>query len=127
MGEKRTEQPSGRFNQVERPTYDQKFPPTDISLHFLARVCALTRSKHYLLASDFDQTLSFNDSGFALREWLRIPGFEKRSQVFHDCAARREFTYLIRHDREYRRVRQTRDAIRVRIPTVAVQECPPLG
>ena len=31
--------------------------------------------KHYLLVSDFDQTLSFNDSGLALSEMLGIDGF----------------------------------------------------
>jgi hypothetical protein len=34
--------------------------------------------KHYLLASDFDQTLSFNDSGLVLSELLGISGFEER-------------------------------------------------
>jgi hypothetical protein len=34
--------------------------------------------KKYLLASDFDQTLSFNDSGIALSELLGIPGFRER-------------------------------------------------
>src|SRR5262245_29292311 len=35
--------------------------------------------KPYLLASDFDQTLSFNDSGLVLSEMLGIPGFEDRA------------------------------------------------
>ena len=34
--------------------------------------------KHYLLASDFDQTLSFNDSGFVLSQMLGISGFEEK-------------------------------------------------
>ena len=34
--------------------------------------------KGYLLASDFDQTLSFNDSGFLLSEMLGIRGFEEK-------------------------------------------------
>jgi len=33
--------------------------------------------KHYLLASDFDQTLSFNDSGLVLSELLGISGFQR--------------------------------------------------
>jgi hypothetical protein len=37
-----------------------------------------TPQKHYLLASDFDQTLSFNDSGLVLSELLGISGFEAR-------------------------------------------------
>src|SRR5438094_674287 len=31
--------------------------------------------KHFLLASDFDQTLSFNDSGLILSELIGVPGF----------------------------------------------------
>jgi len=34
--------------------------------------------RHYLLASDFDQTLSFNDSGIVLSEMLGISGFRER-------------------------------------------------
>ena len=32
----------------------------------------------YLLASDFDQTLSFNDSGYVLCDLLGIHGFEQK-------------------------------------------------
>ncbi len=35
--------------------------------------------KRYLLASDFDQTLSFNDSGIVLSDMLGIPGFQEKS------------------------------------------------
>ena len=34
--------------------------------------------KHYLLVSDFDQTLSFNDSGLVLSEMLGITGFTRK-------------------------------------------------
>ena len=34
--------------------------------------------KHYLFASDFDQTLSFNDSGLALSEMLGLSNFEDK-------------------------------------------------
>ncbi len=34
--------------------------------------------RHYLLASDFDQTLSFNDSGIVLSEMLGITSFRER-------------------------------------------------
>ncbi len=37
-----------------------------------------TPIKTFLLASDFDQTLSFNDSGLVLSELLGISGFEER-------------------------------------------------
>jgi len=32
--------------------------------------------KYYLLVSDFDQTLSFNDSGLVLAEMLGIPNVQ---------------------------------------------------
>src|ERR1700722_3613098 len=65
--------------------------------------------KHYLLASDFDQTLSFNDSGLVLSELLGISGFEERvaglarSNIVQQGG---ELTYLIRHDPEFRGVRR---------------------
>jgi phosphoserine phosphatase len=65
--------------------------------------------KHYLLASDFDQTLSFNDSGLVLSELLGIPGFEQRSaglSHIHLVQQGAELAYLLLHDPEYRRVRQ---------------------
>lgn len=64
--------------------------------------------KHYLLVSDFDQTLSFNDSGLALSEMLGIPAFQEkvgalsRLNLVQQGA---ELTYLLRHDPEFRRVR----------------------
>lgn len=65
--------------------------------------------KHYLLASDFDQTLSFKDSGVVLAELLGITGFEDRvaglarSNLVQQGG---ELTYLIRHDPEFRGVRR---------------------
>ena len=65
--------------------------------------------KHYLLASDFDQTLSFNDSGLVLSELLGISGFEDRvtglarSNLVQQGG---ELAYLIRHDPEFRGVRR---------------------
>jgi hypothetical protein len=35
--------------------------------------------KKYLLASDFDQTLSFNDSGIVLSELLGVNGFAEKA------------------------------------------------
>jgi phosphoserine phosphatase len=64
--------------------------------------------KHYLLASDFDQTLSFNDSGVVLCELLGISGFHDRvvglarSNLVQQGG---ELAYLIRHDPEFRGVR----------------------
>src|ERR1700730_13591553 len=68
-----------------------------------------TPRKHYLLASDFDQTLSFNDSGLVLSELLGISGFEDRvaglarSNLVQQGG---ELAYLIRHDPEFRGVRR---------------------
>jgi HAD superfamily phosphoserine phosphatase-like hydrolase len=68
-----------------------------------------TPRKHYLLASDFDQTLSFKDSGVVLSEMLGIPGFEHRvaglaqSNLVQQGG---ELAYLIRHDPEFRSVRR---------------------
>jgi len=68
--------------------------------------------KHYLLASDFDQTLSFNDSGIILSEVLGVPGFREkvaglsRLNLVQQGA---ELAYLLRHDPEYRAV--TREAL----------------
>ena len=65
--------------------------------------------KHYLLASDFDQTLSFKDSGMVLAELLGISGFEERvaglarSNLVQQGG---ELAYLIRHDPEFRSVRR---------------------
>ena len=65
--------------------------------------------KHYLLVSDFDQTLSFNDSGLVLSEMLGIPSFQDkvshlaRLNLVQEGA---ELTYLLRHDPEFRRVRR---------------------
>lgn len=68
-----------------------------------------TPLKHYLLASDFDQTLSFKDSGIVLCELLGVAGFEQRvaglarSNLVQQGG---ELAYLIRHDPEFRGVRR---------------------
>ncbi len=65
--------------------------------------------KHYLLASDFDQTLSFNDSGIALSELLGTSGFQEkvaglaRMNLVQQGG---ELAYLLLHDPEYRQVRK---------------------
>jgi HAD superfamily phosphoserine phosphatase-like hydrolase len=65
--------------------------------------------KQYLLISDFDQTLSFNDSGIVLSEMLGITGFHERiaglSRI-HLVQQGGELAYLLLHDPEYRRVRR---------------------
>jgi HAD superfamily phosphoserine phosphatase-like hydrolase len=65
--------------------------------------------KQYLLASDFDQTLSFNDSGLVLSEMLGIAGFEEKTaglSHIHLVQQGAELAYLLLHDPEYRRVRR---------------------
>lgn len=67
-----------------------------------------THPKHFLLASDFDQTLSFNDSGLVLSELLGISGFQDRvAGLAHSNLVQQggELAYLIRHDPEFRGVR----------------------
>jgi phosphoserine phosphatase len=66
-------------------------------------------AKQYLLASDFDQTLSFNDSGHVLSEMLGASGFaEKVAGLARINLVQQggELAYLILHDPEYRRVRR---------------------
>ncbi len=64
---------------------------------------------HYLLASDFDQTLSFNDSGQVLSELCGIADFERRVRglsATHLVQQGAELAYLLRHDPEFRAVRR---------------------
>ena len=66
-------------------------------------------SKHFLVASDFDQTLSFNDSGLVLSELIGASGFQDkvdglaRSNLVQQGG---ELAYLLRHDPEFRGVRR---------------------
>ncbi len=68
--------------------------------------------KDYLLASDFDQTLSFHDSGMILSELVGIPAeqFERKTGLLAQqnlVQQGAELAYLLIHDHEYRsRVRQ---------------------
>jgi len=63
----------------------------------------------YLLASDFDQTLSFKDSGIVLSELLGNSGFEEKVRgLAHINLVQQggELAYLLLHDPEYRQVRR---------------------
>ena len=65
--------------------------------------------KEYLFVSDFDQTLSFNDSGIVLSEVLGVHDFEHRIQglsKIHLVQQGGELAYLIQHDPDFRRVRR---------------------
>jgi HAD superfamily phosphoserine phosphatase-like hydrolase len=66
-------------------------------------------TRRHLVASDFDQTLSFNDSGVVLSELLGTNGFHEKvaglsSANFVQQGA--ELSYLLLHDPEYRQVRR---------------------
>ena len=64
---------------------------------------------HFLIASDFDQTLSFNDSGTVLSELIGASSFHEkveglaRSNLVQQGG---ELAYLIRHDPDFRGVRR---------------------
>jgi HAD superfamily phosphoserine phosphatase-like hydrolase len=66
-------------------------------------------ARHWLLASDFDQTLSFNDSGEILAELIGRPDFRERVAGLARINLIQqggELAYLLRHDPEYREVRR---------------------
>ncbi len=67
--------------------------------------------KEYLFASDFDQTLSFNDSGLVLTEVLGIPAqeFERKARGMAQLNLVQqgaELSYLLLHDPQFRQVRR---------------------
>src|ERR1700738_2055662 len=65
--------------------------------------------KQFLLASDFDQTLSFNDSGVALSELIGFHGFHDKVAGLTQMNLVQqgpELSCLILHDPEFRRVRR---------------------
>src|SRR6266545_2902111 len=91
--------------------------------------------KQYLLASDFDQTLSFNDSGIVLSELLGISGFREKVAALarlNLVQQGAELAYLLGHDPEYRRVtkadllevgRRVRLKRNVRLLTTMLAQC----
>lgn len=63
--------------------------------------------KRYIFASDFDQTLTFNDSGYVLAEVVGIPvaEFERKAQgmaKINLVQQGAELAYLLLHDPEFR-------------------------
>ena len=68
--------------------------------------------KHYLFASDFDQTLTFNDTGYVLSELvgISVEEFERKIKGMANLNLVQqgaEFSYLLLHDPEFRsRVRR---------------------
>src|SRR5512146_593690 len=68
-----------------------------------------TATEHYLVASDFDQTLSFNDAGLVLSEIIGARDFEQKVEGLARTNLVQqggELAYLIRHDPEFRSVRR---------------------
>lgn len=66
-----------------------------------------TPLKRYIFASDFDQTLTFNDSGYVLAELVGIPTeeFERKSKGMariNLVQQGAELAYLLLHDPEFR-------------------------
>ena len=64
--------------------------------------------KRYLFASDFDQTLTFDDSGYVLSELVGIPTaeFERKAQgmaKLNLVQQGAELSYLLLHDPEFRK------------------------
>jgi hypothetical protein len=67
------------------------------------------QGKDYLFVTDFDQTLSFNDSGLVLSELLNIGGFAERVAGLAEVRLVQqggELAYLLRHDPDFRSVRR---------------------
>ncbi len=65
--------------------------------------------KQFLLASDFDQTLSFNDSGVVLSELIGFHNFHDKVKGLAEMNLVQqgaELSYLILHDPDFRRVRR---------------------
>src|SRR5437868_3058395 len=66
-------------------------------------------TKQLLLASDFDQTLSFNDSGVVLSELIGFHGFDDKVKGLSEMNLVQqgaELSYLILHDPDFRKVRR---------------------
>ena len=65
--------------------------------------------KQFLFVSDFDQTLSFNDSGLVLSKLIGVESFEDRVRGLSDIHLVQqggELAYLLLHDPEFRCVRR---------------------
>jgi phosphoserine phosphatase len=68
----------------------------------------LALPRHYLVACDFDQTLSHNDSGIVLSELIGLAGFRQKITGLagiHLAQPGAELAYLLRHDPDLRCVR----------------------
>lgn len=69
----------------------------------------MTKNNRYLVASDFDQTLSFNDSGYGLAEIMGVKDYDQKVKGLaktHLVQQGAELSYLLRHDPAFRGVRR---------------------
>ncbi len=68
-----------------------------------------TTAQRYLVACDFDQTLSFNDSGLVLSELIGVSDFQQKVaglSGIHLVQQGAELAYLLRHDPGFRCLRE---------------------
>src|SRR6185437_3109654 len=68
-----------------------------------------TSKREFLLLSDFDQTLSFNDSGLVLAEMMGIPNFDeyvRKLASTHLVQQGGELAYLLIHEPAFKDVRK---------------------
>jgi len=100
---------------MDKVAHAQDGPPHDGAGLFVAEPSTkgAVMKRHYLLASDFDQTLSFNDSGIVLSDMLGITGFREKVAGLSNLNLVQqgaELAYLLAHDPDFRRV--TRNDLR---------------
>src|SRR5258707_4817439 len=92
-----------------RTTSPLTYPSQEINQKTMDMKHRSENTKHYLIASDFDQTLSFNDSGIVLSELLGNSGFGEKVaglSTINLVQQGGELAYLLLHDPEYRCVRK---------------------
>lgn len=97
------------YNEFTRAAYnaDQFFLWDDRASGESNRHMADKPLRRYIFASDFDQTLTFNDSGYVLAELVGIPTaeFERKSKgmaKINLVQQGAELAYLLLHDPEFR-------------------------
>jgi phosphoserine phosphatase len=69
----------------------------------------MNHTKNYLVASDFDQTLSYHDSGRTLSDLIGVANFEEKVAGLANANLVQqgaELAYLLRHDPAFRSVRR---------------------
>ena len=79
-------QPPGESNHVTMPSNSIRGLRVGMSQHnhqpeFELMQEKIQPRKRYIFASDFDQTLSFNDSGYVLSELIGIPASEYERKI----------------------------------------------